>query len=76
MLAEINAGLPVTASCFQKVHEQLYAEDGVLMRSVKLPIGGLVTVPVIPDGLQEKVVHTAHINSGHGSWQTVYEILR
>ena len=31
VLAEINTGLPVTASCFKKVREQLCAEDGVLM---------------------------------------------
>ena len=46
------------------------------MRSVKLPLDGTVVVPVVPDTLRGDVLQLAHVNSGHGNWETMYNILR
>ena len=78
----------VSVAEFIKVRDQLLVDDGMLVRSIKLPIDGLVSVPVIPTSLQHAVVssvHTSlqhavvssvHVNSGHGNWQMMYDLLR
>ena len=61
---------------FRQMRDQLLVEDGVLKRSTKLPVEGLVSVPVIPSTLQSSVIKTAHVNSGHANWETMYTMLR
>ena len=55
---------------------QLLLSDGVLCRNLKLPLEGVVTVPVIPGVLQEEAVRAAHANTGRASWETIYDLLR
>ena len=75
-IAQLEAGNSVTSPQFQKVTRQLSVENGVLYRNVKLPIEGEVSVPVIPESLQEEVVSAVHLNTGHASWQTMFDVLR
>ena len=71
----LSTDRPVPAD-FAKVRSQLAIEDGVLLRSVKLPVDGVVSVPVIPDVLIPDVLKAAHCNSGHAAWDTMYEMIR
>ena len=50
-------------------------EHGILYQSVKLVVGDVVQVLVIPNALIVVVVQAAHV-SGHGSWQTMYTSIR
>ena len=59
-----------------RIQNQLFIEGGVLYRCVKLPVEGVTSVPVVPDSLVGKVVKAAHVNSGHGAWETMYKIIR
>ena len=61
---------------YRSVASQLVVEDGVLLRSVKLPVEGEILVPVIAKSAEESVISAAHTNSGHASWQNMYEMLR
>ena len=61
---------------YKKAQSQLLVDDGLLCRSVKLPLEGSVVVPVIPASLQHDVVSSAHINCAHGGWETMYHMLR
>ena len=73
----IEAGTPeLIAGPFKKVSKQLVINGGVLCRSVKLPVEGVVAVPVVPTKLVPKVVKAAHCASGHASWGAMYEMLR
>ena len=72
---EIACEEEVTAPSFKKVRSQLLLSDGVLCRNLKLPLEG-VTVPVIPGVLKEEAVRVAHANTGHASWETMYDLLR
>ena len=65
-----------TAPNFKNVCSQLLLSDGVLCRNLKLPLEGVVTVPVIAGVLQEETVCVAHANTGHASWETMYDLLR
>ena len=58
------------------VRDELWVSDNMLFRCAELPIYSKVHVLVIPFILHEDVVSAAHANSGHASWQTVYEMLR
>ena len=73
---QLAEGKPVTVDCFKKVNGQLLLEEGVLYRSVKLPVDGEVAVPVIPESLQGQLVSAVHTNSGHANWQTMHSMLR
>ena len=75
-MREIACEEEVTAPNFKKVRSQLLLSDGVLCRNLKLPLEGVVTVPVIPGVLQEEAVRVAHANTGHASWETMYDLLR
>ena len=61
---------------YRKVSSQLTLEDDIVFRSVKLPVEGLVKVPVVPEGLVPAVLEAAHCNSGHSSWDTMYAMIR
>ena len=75
-IRELQCDLPVTSTAFKMVRDQLILQNDVLMRSVKLRLDGTVVVPVVPDTLRGDVLQSAHVNSGHGSWETMYNILR
>ena len=68
---EIACEEEVTAPNLRKVTSQLLLPDGVLCRNLKLPLEGVVTVPVIPGVLQEEAVRVAHVNTGRASWETM-----
>ena len=73
---EIACEEEVTAPNFKKVSSQLLLSDGVLCRNLKLPLEGVVTVPVIPGVLQEEAVRAAHANTGRASRESIYDLLR
>ena len=50
-------------------------EENIVMRSVKLPVDGEASMPIVPSSLQDRVVAIAHETSGHGSWETSYQML-
>lgn len=74
-MSEIEEGKEISFGLYQKVRSQLVVENGISCCSVKLPLYGLVSVPVIPDVLQVQVVNVAHVNSGHASWQVMHDLL-
>ena len=61
---------------FKCVHSQLFVDSSVLYRCAKLPIDGVIHVPVVPKSLVGSLLEAAHINSGHASWETMYDQLR
>ena len=73
---EIASKEEFIAPNFKKVCSQLLLSNGVLCRNLKLPLEGVVTAPVIPGVLQEEAVCVAHANTGHASWETMYDLLR
>ena len=76
LVKSLESDCPVTVAEFKNVQSQLVMEDGMVMRCVKLPVDGEVSVPVIPLSLRDRVVAIAHETSGHGSWETSYQMLR
>lgn len=75
VISQLANDIPVVPA-YAKVRSQLVVEHGVLYRSVKLPIEGIVTVPALPESLVGEAVRSAHEATGHASWQTVYAMLR
>ena len=75
VIRQLEHDLPIE-ELFTKVRSQLVVEDSMLWRSVKLPIEGVVQVPVIAADLVEPILQAAHINSGHASWSTMYQMIR
>ena len=61
---------------FKRISQQLVESDGLLRREVRLPLEGLVSVPVIPEDLVERVLKAGHQTSGHARWNTMYSTLR
>ena len=57
------------------MRDQLLVDDDMLVRSINLRIDCLVSVPVIPTSLQHDGVSSVHVNSGHGNWQMMYDLL-
>ena len=74
--ADIAAGGTVSHHEFKRTSQQLVESDGLLRREVKLPLEGLVSVPVIPEDLVKCVLRAGHQTSGHASWNTAYSTLR
>ena len=74
-IARVLEQLPLTGR-YAAVGSQLEVSDGVLFRSVKLPVEGTVRVPVIAESLVDVVVGRAHDSSGHANWQTMYKVIR
>ena len=61
---------------FKRIRQQLVESDGLPRQEVKLPLEGLVSVPVIPEDPVERVLKAGHQTSGHASWNTMYSTLR
>ncbi|XP_065185766.1 uncharacterized protein LOC135816500 [Sycon ciliatum] len=76
VIQQIQVGQPVASRRFRSCAGQLHVEEGRLVRSLKLPVEGEVNVPVVPELLVPDVVTAAHVNTGHASWQPMYELLR
>ena len=74
LILQLAEGQPVSAS-FAKVRSQL-VDHGILYRSVKLLLDGVVRVPVVQAALIDQVLQAVHDVSGHGSWQTMYTMIR
>ncbi|XP_065182720.1 uncharacterized protein LOC135813558 [Sycon ciliatum] len=74
-VAQLESGATVTAP-YAAAASQLEIDDGVLVRSIKLPVEGLVRVPVVPQSLVADVVSNAHQISGHASWEVMYRMIR
>ena len=60
---------------YKIIQSQLVVKDGHLYRSIKLPLEGAMTVPVLPTRLVPDVVAAAHKLSGHASWEKMYYML-
>ena len=73
-IARVLEQLPLTGR-YAAVGSKLEVSDGVLFRSVKLPVEGTVRVPVIAESLVDTVVERAHDSSGHANWQTMYKVI-
>ena len=43
---------------------------------MKLPVDGIVVVPVIPKRMQSGVVAAIHMSTGHANWEVMYEMAR
>ena len=71
-----SAGKTNPVSAFKKIYSQLVVVNGMLMRSIKLPPGDLIEVPVVPSALESKAIEHAHVFTGHGCWETTYRFLR
>ena len=76
LLDELKSGTPLSSKLYRPVRDQLLDHDGVLMRSVKLPLDGVVQVPVIPPELEDQVLKASHKTSGHATWTTMHDSLR
>ena len=66
LVKRLESDRPVTVAEFKNVQRQLVMEDGMVMRCVKLPVDGEVSVPVVPSSLRDRVVAIAHETSGIG----------
>ena len=74
-VTQLEAGEAVTG-LYAPVASQLAVDGGVLVRSVKLPVEGLVRVPVVPQPLTAEIVSRAHQVSGHAGWEAMYRMIR
>lgn len=72
----LNRTGPPSGSVYYNIRRQLVVVDNVLYRSVKIPPGETVLVPVIPASLEEQVVKAAHQVSGHTGWEATWRLLR
>ena len=75
VIMQLQNGLPVVGQ-YASMSSQLVIEDGVLLRSIKPPIEGMVRVPVVPEFIVADVVRSTHLVSGHGNWETMYRMIR
>ena len=75
-IRHIESNHPVTADIFKKVRDQLVVEGGIFWRCVKLPLDGIVVVPVIPERMQSGVVAAIHTSTGHANWEVMNEMAR
>ena len=75
VISQVQQGLPVSGH-YSAVRAQLVVSEGVLCRSLKLPLEGVVQVPIVPGPLVADVVRCAHEVSGHGGWEAMYRLLR
>ncbi|XP_065191877.1 uncharacterized protein K02A2.6-like [Sycon ciliatum] len=69
-------GQLMCTAAFKKIRSKLVVEDGVLKRSIKLPLGEIVNVPVIAKSLESSVLTHSHTLTGHGCRETMYRFLR
>ena len=76
VVAQLTAGEDVSVDAYCKVKSQLSVVDGVLIRTVKLPVNEEVSVPVIPSSLHERVLVAVHRVTGHAGWETMWQFLR
>ena len=76
VVEDLVAGHAVRSPAFQRVQQQLTVVDGVLMRSVKLPPNEVMSVPVVPNDIEEFVLRGAHQQTGHASWEVMWRFLR
>ena len=74
----LEHGTPISDPLFSRIASQLfiYEDDGMLMRSLKLPVDGIINVPVVPSSLQQRVLHCAHEATSHGNWESMWKLLR
>ena len=61
---------------FSRMKSQLVVDDGLLCRSVKLPVDGEVVVPVIPATLEQQALRGVHETAGHCTWSSMHDLLR
>lgn len=69
-------GDSVTDELFQRVKTQLVVVDNILMRSIKLPLGDIRQVPVIPAAMVARVLRSAHLQTGHAGWERTWRYLQ
>ena len=74
LMKQLEENKPIEED-YKNIRSQLVVKDGHLYRSIKLPLEGAVTVPVLPTRLVPDVVAAAHELSGHASWE-MYCMLR
>ena len=72
----LKVGEAVASESFKRIRSQLVVEDGVLMRSVKVPVDGVQLVSIIPASLQARLLHRAHEINGHASWECMWHLWR
>ena len=75
VISQIEEGRPLHA-LFTKVGSQLVIVNGLLCHSVKLPIDGVMELPVMASKLVPEIVSAAHTSAGHGSWNTMFDVVR
>ena len=75
VIMQLQNGLPVVGQ-YAFMSSQLVIEDGGLLRSVRLPIEGIVRVPVVPELIVADVVRSTHLVSGDDNWETMYRMIR
>eukprot|EP00117_Sycon_ciliatum_P044643 scpid61666/ scgid32174/ len=74
VISQVQQGLPVSGR-YSAVRSQLVVSDGVLCRSLNLPLEGVFQVPIVPEPLVADVVRCAHEVSGHRGWEARYRLL-
>lgn len=75
-IQQVNDGCAVSAKSLQKVKSQLKVSGGLLVRSVKVPPSDIMEVPVLLNSLEQQALEAAHLQTGHGSWESSYQLLR
>ena len=75
VISQIEGGRPLH-ELFTKVGSQLVIENGLLCRSVKLPIDGVEELPVVASKLVAEILSASYTSTGHGSWNTMYDVVR
>ena len=68
-------GDPLPGS-FSRIKSQVVVDDGLLCRSVKLPVDGEVVVPVIPATLEQQALRGVHETPGNCTWSSMHDLLR
>ena len=75
-IRQLTSQETVTVPGYTRVKDQLLVDDGLLLRSVKLPPNRVRRVPVLPLSMTNMVIQRAHQLTAHGGWEATWKFLR
>ena len=76
VVQQLMGGVSTTSLQWKKGQGCLSVDDGLLYRQYQDPVDGAIVVPVISASLHERVFLSAHVNTGHGNWEVIWDSIR
>ena len=76
VVQQLTGDVSTTSLQWKKGQGCLSVEDGLLYRQHQDPVDRAIVVPVISAGLHDRVFLSAHVNTGHGNWEVIWDSIR